>query len=181
MKFAVLPAFALLTVSQAFGFGFSRGNSFKSVVISGTLTISCPGTTANFRCRDLVLDPAPLDRFVGPANIPADSVVLTSKSDDGTTRTRTEAYDGKTGQSAPVNLWLSELFKRPLLVEGRNQISYRLLQGSREIGSGNFVLDVVPGQNRTCPSASFSSRDPDDCRSQYTLCHQYFEQAKYCK
>ncbi|WP_413289322.1 hypothetical protein [Bdellovibrio sp. HCB337] len=163
--------------------GFSNGSQFSSAHIQGAVTVYCQGgDVITYTCYDTVLDPSSYDYFLGPGNIVADEVTLSNLRPDGTRRERTEVYDFRNARSdGAFNLWISTPFQRPLLALGKNVVDYLLLSRGKIVTQGTFTVNVSQSAGRTCPSTHYNSNDPNDCKSQYTVCQRYFEQYNYCR
>lgn len=178
--FLVLGA---VSAAQGVNVGFSQGNQFHSSHLQGKVTVFCDsGVEATYACNDTVLDPVSYDYFIGPQGVKAEEVSLTSTRADGSRRDRTEAYNSNGPRSmSAFNLWISTLFQRPLLALGINKIDYRLMSTGKIVDQGKFLVNVVYGEARTCPTTQYNSADPSDCQSPYTVCQKYFEQYDYCR
>lgn len=169
--------------------GFSLGNDLVAAPIQGQVQVTCTGFNGNssavYTCRDIALDPQAYDFFVGPQDGYADTVELTAIHEDGSSRTKTEDYDGRSGKSrSPLNLWISTIFQKPLLEYGRNIVRYRLYASGRsaETSRGDqFVVTVKRGTARSCPLAHYNSTDVNDCNSQYSICQKYFAEYRNCR
>lgn len=176
-------------IAQASVGGFAGGNIFHYTPAEGDVLVNCPrsggggipGTptgpsSASFRCYGYVFSPAESAQFVGPVTT-ADQVELTATHADGTTRTKSSAYDGGTGRSVDTfNLWIETLFQRPLLKVGRNDITWSLFSGGHLVQSGAFIADVVQKPTLSCPLGSTTSWDPDGCSSSTSACTDYFQE-----
>jgi hypothetical protein len=167
--------------------GFELGNIRKSVFISGEVHVFCPVNSPGdlpstvINCRGLVLEPSSYDYFRGPVGLAASEVILTSKREDGSSRSKSVGYDSRTYRSKDeINLWVSTLFQRPLLKEGRNEVSYTLVQNKTVVGQGQFEVLVQDGGSRTCPTSTYNSPNPQDCKSPYSVCDRYFSQYDNC-
>lgn len=164
--------------------GFSVGNNFQIVAISGEVSVSCPGlqSAVTYTCRDVVLDPSNHAFLLGPAGLDADAVNLSVARQDGTTRSDSADYlSDTTRTSSEFNLWESAVINRPLLKEGKNTVAYNFTKNGVSKLSGNFIANVSRGASRLCQKTNYNSPFPDDCRSQYTVCENYFEQFNYCR
>lgn len=169
--------------AQAGAPGFSQGDLFSSAHIQGAVTVYCNGgDIVTYTCYDSVLDPSSYDYFFGPAGVVADEVTLSNLRPDGVRRERTEVYDYKNARSdSAFNLWISTPFQRPLLALGKNVVDYLLLSRGKIVNQGTFTVNVNATVGRICPSTHYNSNDPNDCKSQYTVCQRYFEQYNYCR
>lgn len=171
-------------VAKASAPGFFQGAEFSSSHIQGAVTVYCKdGNVSTYTCYDSVLDPSSYDYFVGPGGgMMADEVALSNLRADGSRRERSEVYDFREARSdGAFNLWISTPFQRPLLALGKNSVDYRLLSRGKIVNQGVFVVNVSQGAARTCPTTHYNSNDPNDCKSQYTVCQRYFEQYNYCR
>lgn len=173
--------------------GFEMGKEFFAAPVEGIVLMTCVNSTDNFfvtyNCRDVVLDPKSADVFMGPVGQNISEVVLTALHEDGSLRTKSSSYDSTTGRSSTVfNLWVSTLFQKPLLMRGLNRIRYSFTNGAsanssdyRELSRGEISIHVSSGSARKCPKTRYSSTDPNDCTSQYSICQRYFENFNYCR
>ncbi|MBO9666567.1 MAG: hypothetical protein J7501_07100 [Bdellovibrio sp.] len=169
--------------------GFSSGNDFKATPLEGQVVVTCEGFngggSASFTCRDVVLDPVSYDYFKGPRDARATKVELTNKRDDNSVRTKSDDYDGARGRSrGSVNLWISTLFQKPLLMAGKNRIHYKVTgdnTSAAPFAEGDIVVTVTRNKARSCPTTHYNSADVNDCTSQYSVCQRYFEQFNYCR
>lgn len=169
--------------------GFSRGNEFAATHIQGQVRVICDGFngagSATFTCRDVVLEPLAYDYFVGPQDARADKVELIASHEDGSFRSKLVDYNGAQGRSREAfNLWISTLFQKPLLEQGKNTVKYKIYSGGRLLevtGEGTFTVEVKRGVARTCPTEQFDSSDINDCSSQYSVCQRYFEELRNCR
>lgn len=182
-SFFILTSFASLMASAQSSVGFSTGNIFKMVAITGQVTVTCnENNQVNYTCRDVVLDPAGHAFLIGPENVEADEVDISVARADGTVRTASENYIKNLSRTeGTFNLWEPSLLEKPLLKEGQNTVTYSFTKGSKTILAGNFVASVTRGTPRTCPKSSYNSPFPEDCGSQYSVCQNYFEQFNYCR
>ncbi|KYG68827.1 hypothetical protein AZI87_06250 [Bdellovibrio bacteriovorus] len=167
--------------------GFSHGNELSATAISGTVKVICSGFngsgSAIYTCRDMALNPAAYDHFVGPQDSRTDRVELVATHADGSSRSKTAEYDGYRGKSKEAfNLWISTIFQKPLLEAGVNTIRYRIYSRNIEpMAEGTFVANVKRGAPRQCPTAQYTSSDINDCNSQYSICQRYFEEYNNCQ
>jgi hypothetical protein len=190
MRYSLL----LLLATPCFSFaadqiGFSLGNTSTAVALSGQVSVSCPAnktsgagpTTVIFTCRNVVLEPSAYDYFLGPKGVNANEVSLVATHEDGSLRTKSDSYDPKLARTTSAfNLWISTLFQRPLLKEGHNKISYTLVLNKAAVGQGTFEVLVQQGESRQCPVSHYSSLEPSDCESPFTVCERYFTQYDNC-
>lgn len=166
--------------------GFTLGHHLRVIPLSGQVTVICVPhdpfpNRRTYQCRGLVLEPSAYDYFRGPKGLKAETVTLTAIREDGSTRSKSEDYDSHTSRSKKsFNLWISTLFQRPLLKEGRNKIDYTLVQSQTVVGQGQFEVLVQRDQPRQCPYSAYTSMDPNDCSSQFTVCERYFYQYDNC-
>ncbi|MBC7370645.1 MAG: hypothetical protein H7326_03715 [Bdellovibrionaceae bacterium] len=163
--------------------GFSSGNQFTAIAVHGAVAVTCSdGVSVQYSCRDKVLEPGNFAYFVGPAGVVADSIQLASVRADRSRRERGANYDSSLGRSTEVfNLWISNLFQKPLLLSGANKVQYILINDGKPVSEGTVVVNVAQGILRECPAANYQSTDPQDCQSQYTVCQRYFEQFQNCR
>ncbi|MFP5518811.1 MAG: hypothetical protein ACLGGX_02830 [Bdellovibrionia bacterium] len=176
-------------ISFAHAVGFESGNIRTVVPIEGTLKVRCLESTApeevTFSCRDRVMDPSPYDYFIGPAigNYSRLKLELESASPDKSKRFKSTDYSIIENRSSErINLWISNLFQKPLLKVGANAMTYRFLDYKNNVVTqGNFEVTVNLGSTRRCPDASHISYKSSDCASQYSFCQEYFANFNYCK
>lgn len=167
--------------------GFAGGNQRDIISLSGSVWVTCmiPGElsrTQYYTCEEDLMAPSSYDYFLGPAGLSADTVVLNSQREDGTTQTKNLTYDSEKGRSSdPVNLWIWTLLQRPLLKEGLNRVSYTLTQNGTTVGQGTVDVSVKLKEKRTCPQGSIIERDSFACDSPYSACRDYFYLYNYCK
>lgn len=180
---SVYVAFLFSAPAWSSEVGFYSGNKFAASAIHGYVSLVCPGgATAEFSCRDKVLEPNSFDYFIGPAGMAADSVSLSSLRSDRSRREMAAGYDAAAGRSsASFNLWISGLFERPLLLSGENSVRYTLSSRGKQMAEGTFIVKVSQGEPRECPAVRYESTDPQDCQSPYTVCQRYFEQFENCR
>lgn len=174
-----------MTVSFAQQVGLEKGNSFQSVALSGQVTVICNGFSGygqnTYNCRDITLEPATYDNVTGPRDPSIDEIKLISKQESGSVVKKTEDFDGRLGRTEnAVNLWISTLFQKPLLRDGRNIISYELLAKGVVKQSGEFSVQVTRSQARVCPNTTYNSIDFNDCQAQYSICQRYFKENNFC-
>jgi hypothetical protein len=189
MKSLILISFMLPMLASAEEIGFVHGNTRQIIALEGELIVLCPAgsegatpVTAAYYCSELVMEPSPYDHFRGPRGLSASEVTLTAHREDGTTKSKTLPYDGRSLRTKEsINLWISTLFQRPLLKEGRNKMIYTLIQGSTTVGQGEFEAIVQSGTSRQCPKTTYNSINPQDCISPYSVCQRYFSQYNNCK
>lgn len=185
----IIAVLAFSAMAQANPIGFASGSTFTATPIQGQVQVTCDGFngtgSAVFTCRDIVLDPQAYDFFMGPQEPSADRVELIATREDNTTRSKVTSYDGLRGRSREAfNLWISTLFQKPLLAYGKNLIQYRLYSVDVLVdtaANNQFVVNVIKGQKRVCPSARYTSTDVNDCNSQYSICQRYFEEFRNCQ
>ncbi|MEK2689283.1 hypothetical protein [Bdellovibrio sp. GT3] len=174
-------------VHAADAVGFSSGSQFKATPIEGQVHVTCEGFNgggaATFTCRDVVLDPASYDYFVGPRDSRAVRYELRNVREDGSVRTKEDDYNGSQGRSgSAINLWLSTIFQKPLLASGKNRISYAIYGSNGDSFShGEFTINVARNSSRVCPTTHYNSADVNDCSSQYSVCQRYFQQFNNCR
>lgn len=192
MKFLILASLIPTFISQlsyAEEVGFVHGNTRQIIALEGEITVFCPvGPTdynppsQSFVCTELVMEPSPYDYFRGPRGLSASELVLTATREDGTSKSKTIPYDSRSFRTADsINLWISTLFQRPLLKEGRNKLIYTLIQGSTTVSQGELEAIVQNGPPRQCPRTTYNSINPQDCVSPYSVCQRYFSQYNNCK
>jgi len=163
--------------------GFLSGSQFSSSHIQGAVTVYCSNNdSVTFTCYDTVLDPNNYDYFAGPPGVVADELTLNNLRPDGGRREKTVTYNYVESRSEDAfNLWISSPFQRPLLALGKNNVDYLLLSRGKIVNQGTFIVNVTQGEPRTCAATHYNSNDPNDCKSQYTVCQRYFEQYNYCR
>ena len=188
MRYLLLSAILFPLFSSAEEIGFVHGNTRQLVALEGELIVLCPSSPGanppvqTFYCHDLVMEPSSYDYFRGPNGLVASEVVLTATREDGTKKSKTLIYDSHSFRTTDsINLWISTLFQRPLLKEGRNKLSYTLIQNSTTVGQGDFEAIVQSGTSRQCPKTTYNSVNADDCTSPYSVCERYFSQYNNCK
>jgi hypothetical protein len=189
----VISALALLLTmnfshGQSNRIGFAAGADFAASSIEGDVSVTCSSFNnvghAEYLCRNIVLEPAMYDYFVGPKEARAKRISLNVVHQDGSSREKTVEYDGQNGRSKEAfNLWVSTLFQRRMLEMGMNTVNYSLLDAktNTEFSRGTVGVKVAAGAHRVCPAASYTSVDINDCNSQYSICQRYFEEFKNCK
>lgn len=167
---------------------FTHPSPFKVVALQGSVVLECSGfqgtVSQTYFCRDQIIDSGNFDYFVGPSNNEGDEVRLSAEHFDGTTRNMKAEYNPRKGQSSePFNLWVSTLFQKPLLKEGRNLIRWVLLQSraGKEVAVGQFTVDVERAGSRTCRTKRYQSIDSIDCHNQYSICQRFFSESNYCR
>nr|BFD64630.1 hypothetical protein BdHM001_33110 [Bdellovibrio sp. HM001] len=185
-KFIIALGMFVGSVSQAQHVGFEKGNSLTVTPIQGQVRVMCGGFngsgSAVYTCRDLVMSPNAYDYFVGPRDGRATKVELTAVHQDGSGRRKTESYSGSRGRSEDAfNLWISTLFQKPLLENGTNKISYRLLGSNAVYAEGTFTAVVNKSVPKECPATTYQSTDINDCSSQYSVCQRYFREFNNCQ
>ena len=182
-------------IAMADYIGFASGSEFQAIPVEGTVLMACEDAIkgkmiATYNCRDVVLDPASSDYFMGPNRTDLVQITLTATHEDGTVRTKVAAYDGFAGRSsAPVNLWISTLFQKPLLMKGTNRIQYSFSTGRRSeehdeshgLAGGEVLVNVKNGKARHCPTTQYTSTDMNVCSAQYSICQRYFENFNECR
>ncbi|MGE5086332.1 MAG: hypothetical protein ACM3MG_08550 [Bacillota bacterium] len=175
-------------VSTAEAVGFSSGTTFSATPIEGNVVVTCDGFngggSASFICRDVALDPASYEYFVGPTDPRAVRITLSNTREDGSVRTKADEYNGAEGVTRnPVNLWVSTLFQKPLLMSGDNHIHYSLYDtnSSQALSEGEITVVVARNGSRHCPVTHYQSADVNDCTSQFSICQRYFEQFNNCR
>ena len=180
----VLSALIFFSFPNAFAnVGFSSGSQFTAIPLHGSVKVTCSdGANVQFSCRDKILEPGSFDYFVGPAGVDADNVKLVSVRADRSRRDRAANYDSVVGRSIePFNLWVSNLFQKPLLAAGTNKIEFVLSKAGAVVDQGTISVTVAQGAGRECPDANYESTDPQECQSQYSVCQRYFEQFQNCR
>lgn len=181
----VIASLILLASSTSFAVGFAHGNEFRSIPVYGEVFVDCHEgssySTAVFQCQDLILSPAEMDYFVGPA-VDADSVTLTATRRDGSTKTKSSSYSVEKGRSTSrFNLWIATLFQSPLIMEGKNLVRYEMTKSGQVVAEGNVDVNVSRGPAANCPRGTLMSSSMADCQSPYSACQRYFSQYNYCQ
>jgi len=180
----VLFNFIILT-QTASADSFKSGNKFLTDPIYGNLTVNCHDPrfgmrTVNFQCQDLRLAPVEYDYFEGP-KVDADFVELVSTFENGK-KSKMKSSNYRDGASTDqLNLWISTLFQRPLLNEGKNQVSFKLKKRGTIVHQGQFEVRIDKGPSHRCPNGIINSNQPSDCESAYTICDEYFRQYHFCE
>lgn len=183
---AKLNALDALDALDANEVGFTAGNTFTAVPISGDIRVSCQdGETQDsnsFRCRMTRLDRADTSYFRGPAGVAAARVLLSALHEDGTVKERDLRYKTDEGRSEAVNLWFGTIFHGPLLKRGHNQITYTMRdrQGAT-VETGEFTAQINSGAAERCRYRWYSSNSLSDCRDGNSLCRRYFFEENYCR
>jgi hypothetical protein len=184
---------SFISIASADYIGFQSGPEFHATPVEGTVIMTCENgnnkITSTYKCRDVVLDPRSADYFIGPVDPTLNQVFLTSLHEDGTFRSKSSGYDGVAGKSqTPINLWISTLFQKPLLMKGVNRVRYSFksnidsqITSFEDYGEGEIIVRVKTGVNRRCPTTQYRSTDPADCSSQYSICQRYFENYNNCR
>ncbi len=172
---------------QSLAAGFSAGENFKSINVSGNIMISCVSATASnvarANCYSNILDPSEYSFFVG-SKIDADEVVLQATDEQGRKSVvKKEKYDGLIGKSKkPFNLWIATVFQKPLLNYGKNTVEYKLLKQGQVVEAGTFVTEVASGESRRCSRGGYyMSSDLNDCSFPQNYCARYFMENNYCQ
>lgn len=176
-----------LSSAQARNVGFEVGNVLEAVEIDGPLTVQChdPNVgwdTAYFNCYADLLDPNEYSYFKIEGQVDADRVTLVARHEDGSTRTKSSAFEARKSRSKDrFNLWINTVFQRALLEFGKNQVSYQLEKGSRVVERGTFTVTVKEGRARHCDHRTMFSSNINDCRSGSFMCDRYFSEQNYCQ
>lgn len=166
----------------------SKGNDLKVVALQGTVVLECNGfqgsVSQTYFCRDQIIDSGNYDYFVGPTGTDADEVRISAEHADGTYRNVKSDYQSSRGRSEDsFNLWVSTLFQKPLLKEGKNVLRWILMQSrsGKELAANQFTVNVTRAGVRTCQPKHYQSIDALDCRNQYSICQKYFSEMNYCR
>ena len=169
--------------AQSIGFG---NNEFSINPISGSIQVNCTeadqSLTEVYDCQDDRLSPFDMAFFQGPNAVTADQLYVTIRREDNTLRDKVTGYDNQNFTSdVRLNLWLTSLLQRPLLAEGRNQVTYKISKFGVTVGSGQLVVNVNPGKALSCPFHNYYSNKIVDCQNPYQLCQRYFNEFNYCR
>lgn len=188
MKSLLTLAFCLcfVTAVQAQKPGLSGGEVFESQRLEGRVSVYCRSSQgqdfAVYSCRENILIPGEWDRFVHPDKIEGDEVTLVGHQQSGTVRAKSKDYDPRSGKSDNFNLWVATLFQRPLLDYGLNRIDYEVTKDGIVQDMGSFDVSVEKRDEvRRCPSRTYYSSWPADCRSGFQVCQRYFRELNYCR
>lgn len=167
--------------------GFAAGTKYESVFIYGELTVHChEGSQSDSMyayCRQTILAPSEFTHFYGPEGVKADKVLLIAKHEDGSVKEKKKKYNYKKGRTKnEVNLWVTTLFQRALLENGRNDITYVMKNNGKNVASGEFVADVEIAPERRCRRRRIHSFRIEDCRGgSAKMCQKYFQLENYCR
>lgn len=189
MKTLVL-IFLVLTInlSLANAAGFSGGDKYKSHLIEGRLTVSCPQgqsgpSTGSTFCQSNILEQGEHTYFLGP-KLDADMVKIQATREDGSLSVvKSVAYDGVNGKSKnSVNLWIRTILQKPLLGLGKNSIHFVLSKSGTTVEEGTFEITADDGGRNVCSKPGFYfSQLSSDCANPQNLCSRYFSENNYCK
>ena len=163
--------------------GLKAGNEFESTRLLGDIRVRC-GTgsdsrTVNLRCDEDILAPTYYSKFVAQ-NSEADKVKISYIDSRGKKRSKSSRF--KNGESSrSFNLWVWSLTQRPLLDIGENQISYKLTKKGKEVGSGQFTVNVEEMPARDCGYGNYYYSNVNSCNSYIDLCRNHFRRYNYCR
>lgn len=180
---------SLLMLLPAFGAGLQIGNDLTSHPVVGSIRVTCSDArnheTRYVNCSANYLSPSEFSKFVldEGERVNADEVTLYYKDHKGRTKSKSSRFDADKGESKKrFNLWIYTLLQRPLLnYYGENEIEYKLEKDGNEVATGSFVVNVEKQETLRCPSASYFSRNMNDCRSPKNMCSRYFRDYNYCQ
>ncbi len=187
MKGLIIVLTMFLTTS-IFAQSLSGGDQFSSVNIEGRITVSCfnpqnGSSHGTAYCASNILNPGEFSYFIGP-KIDADTVSLQALWENGkSSKIKTEKYDSSTGRSKKsFNLWIQTVLQRPLLDFGKNIVKYKLTKNGIAVSEGEFIVNVLSGETKTCQRTGFyTSNDLNDCAQPRQLCDRYFRDNNYCQ
>ena len=183
MRNSIFVFMALLSTS-CFGFdvGFERGDSIKTDEIEGFVSVNCEQNGQprwyTYSCYDIALVGGAYGKLiVSNGSVEADWVKLQR---EGSRHIKGADFNTSTQQTGNnFNLWIATLFQKPLLEKGLNTINYTFESLGAIVNQGQFEVNVIEGDYRTCPRGSlyyYSS-----CPSITTACSDYFRRYNYCK
>jgi hypothetical protein len=172
--------------------GFSGGNDLTAVIISGEISVSCPGNTSgpsfvNVSCTEEILNPSEYAYFLGSKNNGATKVTLRSIWQNGKVRTKNSNYNSELGRSTDnFNLWIETVLQSALLDYGKNTIQYTLSNSAgAAVESGQFIANVSRGEPAECAYGGvYYADNPSDCNADAYLdkyCARYFHAHNYCQ
>lgn len=178
----------ILLGAYAHSAGFTIGNELTVTHLRGEVAVTCIGPRGErdynrFQCDGEVVSPRTHSTFqMTPNGVVADKVELVAHHEDGSTRAKEEGFDYVKGASKEsFNLWIYDIFRRPLLQWGRNTIQYNLKRRGHIVHSGDFEAYVVAGETRVCPRADTTSYEMRDCQMASRVCNDYFAHFNYCR
>lgn len=182
-KVFVLCVFSVLSF-QAFSadVGFERGNIIKTDEIDGYVSVNCEergqSRWYSYSCYDIALVGGAYGKVkVSNGQVDADWVKLRR---EGSNRIKGAAFNLGTQETGKnFNLWISSLFQRPLLVKGKNTINYTFEKQNQIVSEGQFEVDVIEGEYRTCPRGTLYYYSA--CPTINTACADYFRRYNYCR
>lgn len=177
---------AVLLVLVSFGalaqnIGFERGNTITTDEIDGYLTVNCHDGRSRwvtYSCYDIALNGGAYGKLVVTnGTIDADWVQLQREGDNIIKGAAFNANTQATGFN--FNLWIRTLFQRPLLKKGSNVIHYTFLKNQVEVAQGQFQVDVLEGDYRSCRRSTTTYYG--SCPIASSACMDYFRRLNYCK
>jgi len=181
----VISSFYFVTLSSSFAdVGFSKGNNFETISLSGRGSIRClhQNKIRALNCQTNYLNPTEFDYFVLDHEVDADDVTLIANHEDGSKRKKSVQYSSEKQRSKHrVNLWVSTLTQRPLLSVGENSISYSLTNNNSVVEEGEFKAYVTVGESRSCRYAQVVTTNEAYCNDSYMGCELYFREQNYCQ
>jgi len=182
--FFSLSCFAI--PSQAADFGFDQGNEYQNLNLRSRIYVRCADHRGRrgigFRCEKDNVDPSNTARFFYKNVIDADKVTLVATHLTGSKQKKKRRYSSKKGESWPVNLVTGNIFNRPLLKVGANEVKFTLTKDGEVVDSGSFNVYVKNALRRSCRSRSYYSNDSRKCSpaAQIYWCQQYFRVRTNC-
>jgi hypothetical protein len=182
-----IALFCILINSPAFAASIGGHSTYQAVPLKGDVMVRCQGPQGvelkHFYCHDYILEPYEYAYFQTDPLPGAEDVQIESHQPDGQTVRKKSPFNGETGQGTrALNLWIETLLQRPLLSEGINQISYRLLDGGGQTkAEGQFQISVEQLPTRYCPSGSELGQSQQDCQYSSRICRVYFAHRDWCR
>ena len=175
---------SLLTAIMAFSMmEFESGEEFTVRKHKGEVRLTCVDngsySTVTFRCNQFRMESGSYDRVIGPMG-DYKKLKLKSFRADGKKVKKKVKYDGSTGESGRVNLWISTLFQKPLLSLGENRIEYTL-SGKAGTLTGEMMANVTEAESRTCEKLWIRSHTMHDCRTPGNACYKYYSRRPRCR
>jgi hypothetical protein len=146
--------------------------------VEGVVDVFCGNKSWHtYRCYESYLRGGDYGRVVVTnGTIDADYVKLQRS---GSKYIKSAKFNSKTGKSTGhFNLWIRTLFQRAMLKPGINEINFTFTKKKQEVTSGQFSVEVLEGDTRSCQRGSVHSRE---CPSPDQSCREYFRKYNYCR
>lgn len=161
--------------------GFKRGAEIVTDEIDGYVSVNCQENGSRwitYSCYDIALKGGAYGKLaVTNGTIDADWVKLQREGDNIIKGAAFNAETQETGFN--FNLWIRTLFQKPLLKKGKNIINFTFTKNRAEVAKGQFEVNVVEGEYRSCPRST--STYYGSCPSAYNACMDYFRRFNYCR